>query len=167
MDLDTLSRASRPKVFRLAYSLTKNRQDAEDLTQEALLRAYRSFGKWDGRSFDNWVLRIAQRLFLDFMRHRGRRIQACSVDEPRFGDTEDLAFDPADSHTPESILMGDTISEEILNALSTLRPAEQRCIEFSAQGLDYAEICQRTGSPEGTCRSDLHRSRRKLQKILR
>src|SRR5688572_32095795 len=62
------------KVYNMAYRLVGNRPDAEDLTQEAFYRAYRSFGDYEGdRPFENWIFRIVTRLFLDLLRNRRRR----------------------------------------------------------------------------------------------
>ncbi len=73
------------KVFNLAYRLSGDRADAEDLTQEAFFRAYRGFNGYEGdRPFENWIFRIVTRLFLDMTRSRKRRIQAQSYDAPLF-----------------------------------------------------------------------------------
>ncbi|MBI3683124.1 MAG: sigma-70 family RNA polymerase sigma factor [Acidobacteria bacterium] len=67
-----VERSSR-SVFRLAFRLTGNEQDAEDVVQETFLRAYRQIGKYDGRaSFHTWVYRIAANLALDLLRSRKR-----------------------------------------------------------------------------------------------
>src|SRR5687768_10473305 len=71
------------KVYNMAYRLAGNRADAEDLTQEAFYRAYRSFADYEGdRPFENWIFRIVTRLFLDLLRNRRRRIKAVSYDAP-------------------------------------------------------------------------------------
>src|SRR5579864_6145517 len=71
------------KVFNMAYRLAGNRPDAEDLTQEAFYRAYRSFPDYEGdKPFENWIFRIVTRLFLDMLRTRRRRVKAVSYDSP-------------------------------------------------------------------------------------
>src|SRR5437588_11321738 len=81
------------KVFNMAYRLAGNRPDAEDLTQEAFFRAYRSFHDYEGdRPFENWIFRIVTRLFLDLLRSPRRRVKAVSYDAPlrREGGDENL-----------------------------------------------------------------------------
>src|SRR4051812_24216946 len=69
------------KVYNMAYRLSGNRNDAEDLSQEAFYRAYRSFGDYEGdRPFENWIFRIVTRLFLDLLRNRRRRVKTVSYD---------------------------------------------------------------------------------------
>ena len=68
------------KVYNMAYRLSNSRADAEDLTQEAYFRAYRSFRDYEGdKPFENWIFRIVTRLFLDLLRSRRRRVRMCSV----------------------------------------------------------------------------------------
>src|SRR5215470_9974897 len=70
-----VERHSRP-LFRLAFRMTGNEQDAEDIVQESMLRAYRQIGKFDRRSsFGTWLHRIAVNCSLDLVRSRGRRAE--------------------------------------------------------------------------------------------
>src|SRR5258707_11387868 len=75
-------------LFRLAYRMTGNEQDAEDVVQESFLRAYRQLGKFDERaSFGTWLYRIATNCSLDLVRARKRRMEQTSpagveVDDP-------------------------------------------------------------------------------------
>ena len=78
-----LMEATGRKVYNMAFRLAGNRPDAEDLTQEAFFRAYRSFKDYEGdRPFENWIFRIVTRLYLDLLRNRRRRISAVSYDAP-------------------------------------------------------------------------------------
>ena len=71
--------ATYKKVYNMAYRLSGSRADAEDLTQEAFFRAYRSFRDYEGdRPFENWIFRIVTRLFLDLLRTRRRRVKSVS-----------------------------------------------------------------------------------------
>src|SRR5579864_1520867 len=104
------------KVFNMAYRLAGNRPDAEDLTQEAFYRAYRSFLDYEGdKPFENWIFRIVTRLFLDLLRSRRRRIKAMSYDAPLQKDSseESLYFDiPDSSSNPESEILSKMFSED-------------------------------------------------------
>jgi RNA polymerase sigma-70 factor (ECF subfamily) len=159
------------KVFNLAYRLAGNRADAEDLTQEAFYRAYRAFRDFEGdRPFENWIFRIVNRLFLDLMRTRGRRVQTVSYDAPvRTDRGEDLYSVEAADHTPspEQQMLQDTMSEELEAALLKLKP-EQRLLVLLAdvEGMPYNEIALVVGVPVGTVRSRLHRAHKALRQHL-
>jgi len=164
------------KVYNMAYRLAGNRPDAEDLTQDAFYRAYRSFGDYEGdRPFENWIFRIVTRLFLDLLRSRRRRIRAVSYDTPlvREGGDENLFFDMADeSPNPEQKVMEHSFSEDLQKALNSLSP-EQRLLVTLAdiEGVPYKEIADMLDKPVGTIRSRLHRThkliRTRLEQIKR
>lgn len=168
---DALAERSHRKVYNLAYRLSMNKQDAEDLTQEAFYRAYRNFNDFEGdRPFENWIFRIVTRLFLDLNRARKRRVQTVSYDAPKRPDGSDdlLLVEAADqSPTAEQILVNETMSEELEMALNTLKP-EQRMLVILAdvEQMPYNEIAQVAGVPVGTVRSRLHRAHRKLKEML-
>lgn len=159
------------KVFNLAYRLAGNRADAEDLTQEAFYRAYRAFGDFEGdRPFENWIFRIVNRLFLDLMRTRSRRVQTVSYDAPVRPDRGEDVFnvEAADQGpTPEQAMLHDTMSEELEAALLRLKP-EQRLLVLLAdvEGMPYSEIALVVGVPVGTVRSRLHRAHKALRQQL-
>lgn len=164
------------KVYNMAYRLAGNRTDAEDLTQEAFYRAYRSFGDYEGdRPFENWIFRIVTRLFLDLLRNRRRRVKAVSYDTPlqSGGGEENLYFDMADEKpNPEQEVLGETFSEDLQRALDSLS-AEQRLLVTLAdvEGMPYKDIADMLGKPVGTIRSRLHRThkliRLRLEQIKR
>lgn len=159
------------KVYNMAYRLVGNRSDAEDLTQEAFYRAYRSFGDYEGdRPFENWIFRIVTRLFLDLLRNRRRRVKAVSYDTPlqSAGGEENLYFDMADvKPNPEQEVISDTFSEELQRALDSLS-AEQRLLITLAdvEGVPYKEIADMLGKPVGTIRSRLHRTHKAIRARL-
>jgi len=159
------------KVFAFAFRLSGQRSEAEDLTQEAFVRAYRAFDSYEGhRPFENWIYRILTRLFLDYRRKRGRRVQTVSFDSPirlETGD-EEVRFDSADpSPTPEGSLFEGTVSEEMEESLRKLTD-EQRLLVWLAdvEGVPYKELAEMTGTPIGTVRSRLHRAHKQLKRYL-
>lgn len=159
------------KVYNMAYRLAGSRADAEDLTQEAFYRAYRSFGDYEGdRPFENWIFRIVTRLFLDLLRTRRRRVKAVSYDTPlqSAGGEENLYFDMADEKpNPEQEMLGDTFSEDLQRALDSLT-GEQRLLVTLAdvEGLPYKDIADMLGKPVGTIRSRLHRTHKLIRARL-
>lgn len=168
--------ATYKKVYNMAFRLAGNRSDAEDLTQEAFYRAYRSFLDYEGdRPFENWIFRIVTRLFLDMLRSRRRRIKAVSYDTPlnQGSGDENLYFEMPDrSADPEEQMMEGTFSEDLQKALNSLSP-EQRLLVTLAdiEGVPYKDIAEMLNKPVGTIRSRLHRThklvRARLEQIKR
>ncbi|MCB0824734.1 MAG: RNA polymerase sigma factor [Armatimonadetes bacterium] len=159
------------KVFNLAYRLSGDRADAEDLTQEAFFRAYRGFDSFEGdRPFENWIFRIVTRLFLDMKRARKRRVKTVSSDAPlRFdGGDDSVQFESADDRpTPEDNMFSEALSEELECGLKHLSPEQQKLIWMAdVEQVSYAEIAEHFGAPVGTIRSRLHRAHKQLRKVL-
>src|SRR5689334_24371808 len=87
-------------LFRLAYRMTGNQSDAEDVVQESFLRAYRQLGKFDDRaSFGTWLYRIATNCSLDLVRGRKRRSEKIAPTDPELDDP--MLNVPAPGPTPE------------------------------------------------------------------
>jgi RNA polymerase sigma-70 factor (ECF subfamily) len=159
------------KVYRLAFRLSGNKWDAEDLTQEAFCRAYRNYKDYEeNRSFENWIARILTRLFLDMLRKRARSIVTVSYDvflTLRLGG-EAISFDVQDTReTPEENLLRNVFSEEVAYSLSRISQS-QRILVFMADimQLSYKEIARFFGIPAGTVRSRLHRTHKQLREFL-
>jgi RNA polymerase sigma-70 factor (ECF subfamily) len=166
-----LMNLSYKKVYNMAYRLAGNRPDAEDLTQDAFYRAYRSFGEYEGdRPFENWIFRIVTRLFLDLLRNRRRRVRAVSYDTPltRDGGDENLYFDMADgSPNPEQKVLEGSFSEELQRALNSLSPEQRLLVTLAdVEGVPYKEIAEMLGKPVGTIRSRLHRTHKLIRTRL-
>jgi len=159
------------KVYNMAYRLAGNRSDAEDLTQEAYYRAYRSFTDYEGdRPFENWIFRIVTRLFLDLLRTRRRRVKAVSYDNPlnQGGGDENLYFEmPDEAPNPEERMLEHTFSEDLQKALNSLSPEQRLLITLAdVEGVPYQEIADMLGKPVGTIRSRLHRTHKLIRSRL-
>ena len=166
-----LMEATYKKVYNMAYRLAGNRTDAEDLTQEAYYRAYRSFTDYEGdRPFENWIFRIVTRLFLDLLRNRRRRIRAVSYDTPlnQGSGEENLYFEMPDvAPNPEESMMQHTFSEDLQKALNSLSPEQRLLITLAdVEGVPYQEIADMLGKPVGTIRSRLHRTHKLIRSRL-
>ena len=113
--------------YHFAYRLTGNHDDAEDLTQEALLKAYRAFHRFKtGTAFDRWVYQIIYRLFIDQYRKKRRRPFVASLDEsPPYLDQEKPKEVPDHSKLPEDFALRHELGETIQKALLRL-PEEFR-----------------------------------------
>lgn len=159
------------KVYNMAFRLAGNRADAEDLTQEAFYRAYRSFADYEGdRPFENWIFRIVTRLFLDLLRNRRRRVKSVSYDTPlqTGGGDDSLYFDMADDKPdPEQAMMSETFSEDLQRALDSLTPEQRLLVTLAdVEGMPYKDIADMLGKPVGTIRSRLHRTHKLIRARL-
>jgi len=151
-----------PSVFGTALRLTRSRDEAEDLAQEAIVRAYEAFDRFDGNNFKAWILRIVTNLYINRYRRQQRTPQIGSLQE-------DGAIDPVAEETqePDRIVLDPIVGAEVENALGKL-PEEFRITVLlsDVEGLSYQEIADATDVPIGTVRSRLARGRAMLRKYL-
>jgi RNA polymerase sigma-70 factor (ECF subfamily) len=150
--------------------MTGNRDDAEDLTQEAYLRAYRSFDKYDrSLPFENWFFRILSNLFVDKLR-RKPRLSSLSLDQPLNpgeGDDDYTLELPDEEGDPQYQMLKETMDERLQKALNII-PAEFRkaVLLCDVEGMSYDEIAEYMNTSIGTVRSRIHRGRLMLRKLL-
>lgn len=145
------------KVFRLAYRLTGNRFDAEDLTQETFVRVFRSLHNFTPGTIDGWLHRITTNLFLDQARRRNRiRFDALAEDS----ETRLPGADPG----PERTFEFNNLDVDIHLALDELAPEFRAAVVLcDLEGLSYEEVAETLGIKLGTVRSRIHRGRSQLR----
>jgi RNA polymerase sigma-70 factor, ECF subfamily len=157
------------QIYRVAFRLTGNHADAEDLVQDAVIEAFRAFDRFQpGTHFDRWVYRIMTHTHIDAVRRRARRPEVSleapvrSTGDPLGAFLGDVRDDPQ-QRTERVDLSGD-----IQAALDRL-PEEFRTAVILAdiEGLSYDEVAFVVRCPVGTVRSRLHRARDMLRKALR
>ena len=157
---DEVVREHADRVYRLAFRLSGNRADAEDLTQETFVRVFKSLADYQPGTFEGWLHRITTNLFLDMVRRRQRiRFDALPDDA---GDR--LATTEAG---PEQAYAQSTLDPEIQGALDAL-PADFRVavVLCDLEELSYEEIAATLGIKVGTVRSRIHRGRALLRQAL-
>lgn len=157
---DEIVRTHADRVYRLAYRLSGNRSDAEDLTQETFVRVFRSLADYTPGTFEGWLHRITTNLFLDMVRRRQKiRFDALAEDA---GDR--LASSEAG---PERAFEQNNLDPEIQRALDAL-PADFRAavVLCDLEGLTYEEIALTLDIKVGTVRSRIHRGRVLLREAL-
>jgi RNA polymerase sigma-70 factor (ECF subfamily) len=156
------------KIYRVAYRLTGNHNDAEDLAQEAILEAFRAFDRYQpGTYFDRWLYRIMSRTFIDTVRQRNRR-PVVSLDAPVNPEGDPLVNLLGDSsQDPQQITEAMDLDGAIQVALDGL-PQEFRTavVLVDIEGLSYDEVANALRCPVGTVRSRLHRARQMLREAL-
>ncbi len=146
-------------VYRLAYRLSGDQQDAEDLTQETFMRVFRSLDKYQPGTFGGWLHRITTNLFLDMVRHRSKiRMESLPEDYERV---------PGTDMTPEQAYTVANLDPVLQSALDSLAPDFRVAVVLcDIEGMSYDEIAETLGVKMGTVRSRIHRGRSQLRAAL-
>jgi hypothetical protein len=146
-------------VYRLAFRLSGNQHDAEDLTQDAFMRVFRSIDKYQPGTFEGWLHRITTNLFLDMVRHRSRiSMEALPEDYERV---------PGTDMTPEQAYSVANLDPALQEALDELAPDFRVAVVLcDVVGMTYDEIADTLGVKMGTVRSRIHRGRSQLRASL-
>jgi RNA polymerase sigma factor (sigma-70 family) len=157
---DAIVRTHSARVYRLAYRLTGNRPDAEDLTQEVFVRVFRSLSSYQPGTFEGWLHRITTNLFLDHAR-RKQRIRFDSLPDDVGDKLPGLLPSPAAGFDDHSF------DADIEAALHELQPDFRFAVVLcDVEGLTYEEIAAVLDVKIGTVRSRIHRGRSMLRKAL-
>ncbi len=150
-------------MLRVAHSLTGNRSDAEDLTQESLIRAFRAVDRFDGRHPRAWLLTILRRTHLN-MQRRQRPTTIGDWDSIR---NSRPAFGAAIEPSAEEQVMDHTLHEQLEAALAALDSRfRETLVLIDVHGLTYAETAAALGIPVGTVMSRLSRARDRVRTHL-
>jgi RNA polymerase sigma-70 factor (ECF subfamily) len=145
-------------AFRVAYAVLRHREDAEDVAQEAMVQAYRSFARLQDRgAFRSWLVRIAWRTALNRRRRDARRA------------SRELAVaDPPAGASVEDLMLSREFQEHLWRAVDRLPDRLRTVVLLTAmQGHEVREVAQMLDVPEGTVKSRLHQARKVLTEKLR
>jgi RNA polymerase sigma-70 factor (ECF subfamily) len=157
---EEIVRAHSARVYRLAYRLTGNQHDAEDLTQEVFVRVFRSLSSYTPGTFEGWLHRITTNLFLDGARRR-QRIRFEGLGDDVAQRLQGAELSPAQAWD-ERHFDGD-----IQAALRALPPDYRAAVVLcDIEGFSYEEIAATLGVKLGTVRSRIHRGRAQLRAAL-
>jgi RNA polymerase sigma-70 factor (ECF subfamily) len=151
-------------VFRLAFRMTRNEQDAEDVVQEAFLRAYKQLGRFESRAnFGTWLYRIVANCSVDLMRARQAR-----HDMTRSESLDDAVELPAhDSPGPERLAQSSEIQRRVGDALDGLSPLERAAfILRHHEGRSIEEISRALGLGTSAAKHSVFRAVKKLRVAL-
>jgi RNA polymerase sigma-70 factor (ECF subfamily) len=151
-------------VFRLAFRMTGNEQDAEDVVQESFLRAYKQLGRFESRAnFGTWLYRIVANCSVDLMRARQAR-----HDQSR-GESLDAVIDTAsaDVPTPERLALSAELERRVRDALGALSPLERAAFTLRHyEGRSIDEISRTLGLGTSAAKHSVFRAVKKLRIAL-
>ena len=153
-------------AYRLAHWLTGNRTDAEDVVQDASLRAFRAIREYAGGNPRSWLLSIVRNTAYSWLR-RNRPAAVVTVDDLEAVELAQASPGDPGAPTPETTLLAKVDAEELRAAIAALpAPFRETLVLRDIEGLDYREIAQATEVPIGTVMSRLARARRRLTATL-
>ena len=153
------------KLYQLAYRMTGNRQDAEDVVQETFLRVYRNLDRYDENlKFSTWIYRIASNLCIDRLRKR-RIVYSLDAAGAEREDLDGYSALPADERTPEHEVVLTETQRAVRQAIETL-PVKYRAVMMLRylQDLSLQEIAEVLELPVTTVMTRVHRAREYLRR---
>lgn len=163
-----LVEANQNKIYSLAYRMTANPEDAQDLAQEAFLRAWRALPSFQRESsFSTWLYRLTSNLCIDFLRREKRRRSVAAVTS--LDDEESNAPTEVPDHRfrPETELERKELRSAVGQALLKLSDEHRQILILrELDGLSYSEIAEHLELEEGTVKSRIARARLSLRNIL-
>jgi RNA polymerase sigma-70 factor (ECF subfamily) len=163
---ELVKRFERP-VFSLVARMVQDTALAEDLAQEVFVKAFRRLDSYDpGRKFASWLFKIAHNTTIDHLR-KGTTVTVPLEGEHEEGEGNLLAVlaDPVES--PLAAAERHDLARALERAIAGLRPDYREAVLlFYVAGASYQEICEATGLPLGTVKTNLHRARKELARSM-
>jgi RNA polymerase sigma-70 factor, ECF subfamily len=167
---ELLGRYQRP-VFSIIYRMVRDREQAEDLAQEAFVKVFNNIARYDPRyKFSSWIFKIASNLTIDFLRKK--EPDTVSIDGSRYArtpDEEEATRITVESReqTPEEFVEARELGADIESAIGELRPDYRTAILLRhVDGRPYEEIAEIMEIPLGTVKTYIHRARSELRETL-
>jgi RNA polymerase sigma-70 factor (ECF subfamily) len=155
-------------AFNLAYWIVRSREEAEDVVQDAYLRALRAFSRFDGAAPKPWLLTIVRNVAYRALQGRNRSGNVVLFSEDlKNREGGDVREFPSPDRSAETLLVAESEREQLLSALAEL-PANYREVVVlrELEGLSYSEIARTIDAPVGTVMSRLSRGRAELRSAL-
>jgi RNA polymerase sigma-70 factor (ECF subfamily) len=153
-------------LFRLAYRMTGNQQDAEDVVQESFLRAYKQIGKFDERaSFGTWLYRIAMNCSLDLVRARKRRNEQLAPADAELD--EPVLQLPSPDPDPSRLALSGEVRDRVEGAMNQLSPSERTAFVLRHfEGMCIEDVSRVLGCQPGAAKHSVFRAVQKLRRAL-
>jgi RNA polymerase sigma-70 factor (ECF subfamily) len=156
-------------IFRLAFRMTGNEQDAEDVVQDSLMRAYKQLAKFDDRaSFGTWLYRIATNCSLDLVRARKRRGDHVTPAADSNGEVEDVVLSlPSNDPTPERAALSGEVADHVTAAMNELSATERTAFVLRHfEGMRIEEVSRVLECQPGAAKHSVFRAVQKLRRAL-
>src|SRR5947207_7882471 len=153
-------------LFRMAYRMTGNQQDAEDVVQDSFLRAHKQLARFDERaSFGTWLYRIAVNCSLDLVRSRKRRNEHMT---PEDSEMEDPVLSlPSQDPTPDRMAMSGEVRVRIAEAMNELSASERTAFVLRHfEGMCIEDVSRVLGCQPGAAKHSVFRAVQKLRREL-
>ncbi len=155
------------KLYQLAFRLTGNRQEAEDVVQETFLRVYKHLDRYDETlKFSTWIYRIASNLCIDRLRKR-RNVYSLDAQSGEHEDLDGYSMLPGDERTPESEVLLSETQQMVHRAIESL-PLKYRTVVVLRylQDLSLQEIAEVLDVPVTTVKTRVHRAREYMRRKI-
>jgi len=167
-DFARLAMPHRAAAFNLAYWMLGNREEAEDIVQEAYLRGFRAFARFKGADIRPWLLMIVRNAALTALESRRRTNKVILLSEDVWAATGNNAEEvAATTPSPEALVIAESERQQLIAALAKLPLKYREVIVLrEMEGLSYLEIAETTGTAIGTVMSRLSRARAELRRTL-
>ena len=151
------------KVYRIAYGVVRQREDALDIVQEVFIKLYQSIQAFEGKSkFYTYLYRMTMNTAIDHARKIARS-RSSSVD-----DTEVSEFAEGPEKRPDAVFLYKELETRLKAALEKLPPDQRMALVFrEIQGLSYQEMAETMGCSIGTVMSRLHYGRKKIRELMK
>ena len=164
-----LVKAYQDKVYSMAFYMTKNKQDAEDMTQEVFLKLWRTLGTYRGEASPQvWILQIAKHTCYDYLKARKRRETEPLYYENDGQEVERPLADDCEQNDPVKAVEQDERRQNVTNALMQLPPEHREVLVWRyVQGLSYEQMARLAGQSQGTVKSRVFRAKKILKNILK
>jgi len=163
---ESLLRAYTRKIYNLCYRFTGRAEEAEDLTQEVFIKVFQTLRTFDSAqgSFSTWLHRVARNHLVDHYRRTRKDRMTGSIEE----DLEWISEKPSAGSGPSDHVEARERKEQLQQALDRLSPDLREAVVLrDLHDLDYLEIAQVLGVPEGTVKSRINRGRLELARVIK
>lgn len=164
---ELVTRFERP-VYTLLLRMVQNSATAEDLAQEVFVKAFRRLDSYDPQwKFSSWLFKIAHNTAIDHLRRGGlETVPIEGVGDDGEGSLAGVLSDP-EAESPLAAAERHDLARSLERAIARLRPEyRQAVLMFYLQGASYQEICDVSGQPLGTVKTNLHRARKELAALM-
>jgi RNA polymerase sigma-70 factor (ECF subfamily) len=157
-----------PMVFRLAYRMTGNEEDAEDVVQESFLNAYRSLRRFDARSsFGTWIYRIAVNCAIDLIRRRRHPVMTATSRRAEVDERDVVESLPSSDPLPDRVAFSGQVERSVASALLLLSPLERAAFVLRhLEGMPIERIATVLQSRPNAVKQTVFRAVRKLRREL-